>query len=221
MASDGQPTPRFFTLADNPNGRHDAHALGVGPPNLADAPRCPRCNGIIGMLPWLPPYRVELETYGEALGDFVDCPGDDMLISERFAEAFRQEGLTGLSGFHPVEVVRVRRKRKGPRAIDVPRYLVVSPCFGHAAVDMARSRIRHEKPVRCPECRYVGPDSIHGFSLEPGTWRGEDVFRPRGLPGRIVVSERFAQLAARLGLTNLRLVPIEDYVWDPLGLGPP
>ncbi|XXF77950.1 hypothetical protein P2318_33595 [Myxococcaceae bacterium GXIMD 01537] len=221
MASEQPPPPRFLTIGYGLGGKYETRFDKAEPITRGEVPRCPHCHGVIGMLPWLPPYRAELEAYGEALGDFVEGPGDQVLISERFANAFHQEGLTGLSGFHPVEVVRVRRKRKGPRAIDVPRYLVVSPCFGHAAVDMARSHIRHEKPVRCPECRYVGPDSIHGFSLEPGTWRGEDVFRPRGLPGRIVVSERFAQLAARRGLTNLRLVPIEDYVWDPLGRGPP
>jgi hypothetical protein len=86
---------------------------------------------------------------------------------------------------------------------------------------MARSRIRHEQPVTCPECRDLAPDAIYGFTLEPGTWQGEDVFRPRGLQGLIVVSERFARFVERHGLTNMRLTPIEEYTWDPLGKGPP
>ena len=72
------------------------------------------------MRTWLPPYRVELELYGQGLGDFVEGPGQYVLISERVAEAFRAEGLTGLLGFHPVEVVRVRRKRKGPKPVPCP-----------------------------------------------------------------------------------------------------
>lgn len=63
--------------------------------------------------------------------------------------------------------------------------------------------------------------SVHGFALEPGTWHGEDVFQPRGLQGLIVVSEHFAQLVERHGLTNMRLTPIEEYTWDPLERGPP
>jgi hypothetical protein len=88
-------------------------------------------------------------------------------------------------------------------------------------VDEARSRLRRNKPVSCPECRSTGVDSIHGLVLEPGTWQGEDVFRPRGEQGSILVSERFVQFAQRHGLTNLKLTPTESFTWDPLGRGPP
>jgi hypothetical protein len=173
------------------------------------------------MLPWLPPYRAELELHGQTLGDFVKGPGDELLISERMAEAFRAEELTGLLGFHPAEVVRVRRRSKSSKPSAVPRYFVVSPCFGRAALDEARSHLRRTEPIACPECRYSGLDSIHGFALEPGTWQGEDVFRPRGLPGRIVVSSRFAEFIQRHGFTNMKLPPTEEYVWDPFRKGPP
>jgi hypothetical protein len=64
-------------------------------------------------------------------------------------------------------------------------------------------------------------DTIHGFTLESGTWQGEDVFRPRGLQGDIVVSERFAEFVKRHGFTNMKLTRTEEYVWDPGGKGPP
>jgi hypothetical protein len=170
---------------------------------------------------WLPPYRVELVLHGEELGDFIKATGDDLLVSERFAQAFREEGLTGLEGFHPVEVVRVRRKRRGPKPALVPHYLAVTACFGRAAVDVARSRIRYSKPPTCEECRSEGVDTIHGFTLEAGTWQGEDIFRPRGMQGRLVVSERFARFVERHGFTNMRLIPTEELVSDPLERGPP
>jgi hypothetical protein len=169
-----------------------------------------------------PPYRVDLERYGEELGDFAKGPGYEVLVSERLAKAFHAEGLSGLLGFHPAEVARVRRTRRGQKkTLSAPPYFVVSPCFGRAAVDVARSRIRYTERVTCSECRYGGPEAIHGFTLEPGTWQGEDVFRPRGLLGVMVVSERFATLVERHRLTNMRLTPIEEYVWDPLARGPP
>nr|AYM53524.1 hypothetical protein [Cystobacter fuscus] len=65
-----------------------------------------------------------------------------------------------------------------------------------------------------------GIDTIHGFTLEPGTWRGEDIFRPRGLVGDLVVSERFKDFVERHGLTNMRLTPTEQFVRDPSHLGP-
>ncbi|KFE70163.1 hypothetical protein [Hyalangium minutum] len=173
------------------------------------------------MRTWLQPYRVELELYGQSLGDFVKGPGYSFLLSERMAEAFQSEGLIGLSGFTPAEVVRVRRKKKGPKPGVVPRYFVVTPHFSRAAVDMARSRLRYGDPITCEECRSAGLDTVHGFTLEPGTWQDEDVFRARGLPGTDIVSERFAGFVARHGLTNMKLIPAEDYVWDPLQWGPP
>lgn len=218
---DSEATARFFHLDRVTRSAHDTGFDKADPVNRGGAPRCGHCGRFIGMLTWLPPYRVELELYGDSFGDFATGPGNELLLTERFADAFRAERLTGLLGFHPVEVVRVRRKRKGPKVTHVPGYRVVTACFGRAAVDEGRSRIRRAEPVSCPECRCTGVDTIHGFALEPGTWAGEDVFRPRGLQGDVVVSERFAEFVQRHGFTNMRLTPIEEYVWDPGRRGPP
>jgi hypothetical protein len=221
MASDAHPPARYFVLKEDLSGRYDTQLSKATPVNTGDAARCPQCGGIIGMRTWLPPYRGTVEIHGEAPGDFIAVSGDDVLISQRVAEAFRAEELTGLLGFHPVEILRVRKRGRRMEQISVPRYFVVTPCFGGGAVDEAHSRLRYTEPVTCPECRYAGLDSIHGFTLEAGTWKGEDVFRPRGLQGRIVVSERFANFVRRHGFTNMKLIPTKEYVWDPLHKGPP
>jgi hypothetical protein len=172
------------------------------------------------MLKWLSPYRVELKLYGQEFGDFIKISAD-LLISERFAEAFRAEGLTGLEGFHPVEVVRVRsRKKKAGKSLSVPRYLVVSAPYGPAAVDLVLNRVWTVNPVTCMECRAAGIHAINGFVVEPGTWGGEDIFRPRGLPGTLVVSERFKSFVERHGWTNMVLTPTEQFIWDPGKRGP-
>lgn len=222
MASESFESPHFFVLTKDMIGsRYDTEVDTVEPDNLADAPRCPRCGDVIGMLKWLPPYRVELELHGQELGDYINAPGYELLISERFAEAFRAEGLTGLEGFHPVEVVRVRRKgKKALKPLTVPRYSVVWPCFGRGAVDVVLNRVRVSKLPTCPECRSTGVDAINGFVLEPGTWGGEDIFRPRGMQGDIIVSERFKDFVERHGLTNMVLTPTEQFVWDPGKRGP-
>lgn len=221
MASETNSDPRFFVLEDVLWGPHDTKFDTVEPVNRGEAPLCSRCKGALGLLTWLPPFRANLELYGQAPGDFVTGPGNSFLISERMAAAFKAEGLMGLSGFHPAEVVRVRRTRKRAEPEAVPHYLVVDVSFfGKSAVDVARSRLRYGVPVTCPECRAEGVDTIHGFVLEPGTWQGEDVFRARGLPGTIIVSERFAEFVKRHELTNMKLTPTEEYVWDPLRRGP-
>jgi len=222
MASDASGAPRFFVLTDAEDSPHDTEYEKAPPVNRGEASRCPGCGNFIGMLPWLAPHRATLELYGVEPGDFAEGPGYEVLISERVADAFRAEGLTGFEGFHPVEVVKTRHM-KGKRAkspIKGLRYRVVSPCFGRAMVDVVLNRMRFKAAPTCQECRYAGVDAVHGFVLEAGSWRGEDVFRPRGLRGKIVVSERFKELVERHGFTNMVLTPTEEYVWDPSNLGP-
>ena len=222
MDSDVPPTPRFFVLQEGDlQSRYDADVETVEPVHLADAPHCPRCGGVTGLLRWLPPHRVNLELHGEELGDLIKHSAYELLISERFAHSFQAEGLTGLEGFHPVEVLRVRHKRKIVRKSQTPpRSRVVSTCAGRAAVDPVLNRMRISEPPTCSECRLTSVEAVHGITLDPGTWVGEDLFRPRGLPGDILVSERFKHFVERHELTNIRLTPAEQYVWDPSQLGP-
>jgi hypothetical protein len=210
--------PRFFVLENDFHGPHDTDAEYADDFETGDAPRCPKCGKGIGKREWIPPYRIEVAVYGkEGAGDFVRCIGR-LLLSARMASAFRAEGLTGFEGFHPVEVVKLnaRAKRMG-----IPKYLMVEATFGRAAVDEARSRIRRAKPIECAECRKTDVDGIYGIRIEPGTWDGLDVFRPRGLQANVVVSERFAEFVGRHGFTNIKLIPTEQFVWDPLRKGPP
>jgi hypothetical protein len=218
MASDLPSAPtRFFVLKKLNEGRHDTE-FGTDNPNVGPALSCPQCGGGIGLLTWEPPYQGELELYGSDFGDLVEGAGGDLLVTERFAEDFKAEGLKGLSGFHPVEVTRVRRKRRGPKPGPPPRYLFVMPAYGTAAVDMERSRLKRTRPRACTWCREAGIDAIDGLALEEGTWHGEDVFRPRGLWGRVIVSERFMRFAERHAMSHFAFVPIEKFVSDPLDL---
>src|SRR3712207_5615312 len=124
MASETSTPPRFFVLTQGELGsRYDVDVEKAEPVNRGDAPRCARCGSFIGMLTWLPPYRVKLRLHGQELGDFINVSPYSPLVSERFADAFRAEGLTGLEGFHPVEVVRVRlSKKRAAKSLIVPRY---------------------------------------------------------------------------------------------------
>jgi hypothetical protein len=213
MASEVSSPPRFFVLKKLREGQHDTEFSRIGD-HVGPALRCPQCKEAVGSLTWQPPFQGELELYGRDFGDLMHGPGGGLLVTERFAEAFKTEGLTGLSGFQPVEILRVRRKRRSPP----PRYLFVMPAYGQTALDMERSSLRLSKPFECSWCRDTGVDAIAGLTLEEGTWSGEDVFRPRGLWGIILVSERFVRFAAKHALSHIAWVPIDKYVWDPLGV---
>ena len=58
--------------------------------NRGPAPRCPTCGGYTGMLAWLPPFRVELETWGNTVGDLALGNGADILVSERFHALYHE-----------------------------------------------------------------------------------------------------------------------------------
>ncbi len=215
MASETTSPPiRFFVLKKLNEGQHDTEFAEVDT-KYGEALRCPRCEDIVGPLGWEPPYRGELELYGKEYGDVLRAPGG-LVVTERFAKAFKAEGLKGLGGFHPIEVTRVRRKRRGPKPGPPPRYLFVTPAYGQTALDMERSRLNRNKPNPCTWCRSAGVDAIDGLALEEGTWTGEDIFRPRGLWGIIFVSERFMRFAERHAMSHFAFIPIEKYVWDPL-----
>ena len=169
MGSDASEYPGFFVLKPARGSDHDTDFVDEGD-HVGEAPRCPQCGATVGMRLWLPPYRGTLELLGTRFADLVVGPGNGVLLSERMAGPFRSEGLTGLEGFHPVEV-RVRRNRRSSKAEQTPGYLYALPSYGGAAVDEARSRIRRTAPPRnCSHCRASGADSIHGFALEPD-WR--------------------------------------------------
>lgn len=165
MASDPSSAPRFFVLQVPATGNYDTEFYDADG-NVGDAPRCPKCNDILGALSWLPPYRGELELHGEGFGDLVRTSGNDLLMTERMAEAFRKEGLKGLSGFHPVEILRVRKRGRRRSLLVPPKYLCVSPAFLSAAVDEARSHIRRSEPISCTYCRVTGVDATYGFSIK-------------------------------------------------------
>jgi hypothetical protein len=216
MHSDvASPGMRFFVLKKLNEGPHRAEFDRTSD-HFGEGQHCPQCGEPIGSLSWEPPYQGELELYGRAFGDLLMGPGG-LLVTEQFAAAFTAEGLTGLSGFHPVEVLRVVRRHRSPKPGAPPRYLFVTQAWGQTALDLERSRMRISKPRTCAWCRDTNVDAIDGLALEEGTWGGEDVFRPRGLWGVILVSERFMRFAQRHACTNFSFIPIDKYVWDPLG----
>jgi hypothetical protein len=164
------------------------------------------------MLTWLPPFRVEVEAWGKGFGDLALANGCDALVSDRFHSLYREHGLTGLSGFEPVEVVKVKRHR--PFGQELPSYRRVAVRQARAAVDVRASGMELDAPP-CGECRIAEEMKGAGrLVIEPETWRGEDLFVPRGLPSTVLTSERFKEFCDAFRITNAVLVPADQYSFD-------
>ncbi|HOA53542.1 MAG TPA: hypothetical protein PKI05_14910, partial [Thermogutta sp.] len=181
---------------------------------IGEPPRCEACGHPVGMRAWLPPVRVNFEVCRDGYCDFVFPPVNDILVSSRFKQIYESEGLTGLSGFDPVEIVKIKPKRRAKEP--PPAYFRVFVARSQAVVDPEASGFDPpaDKPV-CPVCR-IGSNRKRWKKLviQPGTWSGEDVFFPRGCTGDIIVSERFKMVCEAHGVTNALLIPVEEYGYD-------
>ena len=164
------------------------------------------------MLPWLPPYEVELKVWGGKFADLAFGAGVNLLVSERFRDAYLGTELTGLLPFTAVSIRKIIPRRLSNSA---PTYFFTSVVQGTAAIDDARSGLVREGKQICPKCRIGGIiKRTSRLILEENTWSGEDVFIARGLPGTIVVTDRFKEFYDFNNLTGGEFIPVEDYSFD-------
>ena len=199
---------QFYVLDHFPRGDAETCAEEEKGYNLGDALECPACGSAVSMLSWLPPFRVVLELYGKEFGDFAFMgASNDFLVSQRFREIYERHGLSGLTGFDPVEVIQVKSRKK--RRSEPPPYLRVGVNYGQTALDMTASGFEWLEPPTCPVCRTGNIIRWKRLVIEEGTWTGEDAFRPRGLSGAIVVSERFKNICQEHQIKNAIFTPAE------------
>ena len=206
---------RFFVLEHPKDPVDDALTdyLPADGTTRGDAPHCPKCAAAVGSKRWLPPMRVELETWGKRFGELAFGTGNSVLVAERFKDAFQSSGLTGFFEFAPAEVVKlIARRGKVPKPMR--NYFVAIPGRSRAVVDDRASGIDYDRPWTCDECRGGLIMRLRRLVLEPNTWSGEDVFIARGLPGTIITSERFKEFCDRNAFSNCLLIEAERYHFD-------
>jgi hypothetical protein len=207
---------RFFVLKqDRQSRQYSTDIYGINQ-KMVDALRCPACNGYYSGLRWQPPYQVEVERRGREFGDIVQGVGMYLFLTSKFRHAWEESKLRGISGFEPVEIVRVKPRKA---VTLVPTYWHVVMDHGLTAIDMARSVFAYSinEPPKCAYC--AGSfDAVAGFEIDQGTWTGEDIFVPRNMAGSIVVSQPFVDMVTKYQLTHAVFIPTEKYIFDPLHL---
>ena len=205
----------YFYVLINPKtveGNAVTDFLEVEPIRRGDAPRCPLCGNFVGMKPHLPPFRANIETWGTRYGDLAFGQGDQILVSELFKKEYDARGLTGMTEFEPVEVQRVLNREK--TRDECPKYYLASITRSRATINVVASRLVHAKPATCPECKSGQIKRAARVVLEDGTWSGEDIFYARGLPGTIIVTDKFRRMCVEAELQNCHLVEASLYSFD-------
>lgn len=203
---------KFFVLQNLAGSSHET-AFTMTEPSFKDGLTCPACARPLLGKEWLPPHRVELEVRGKKLGDIAFGPGADLLVSERFLKAYRDKKLSGLFGLRQVEITAVRPKKAAPRKGPPPFFLGLAG-YGMTQVDDKRSHIVREGQPDCLQCLGGSTvSSVSGFTIDEPTWSGEDIFVPWGLDQCLVVTERVLALRDEHELTNVSLVPTDEFTW--------
>ena len=207
---------KFFVLKKHPDVDEVVAVtdfLPVDGSKTGDAPRCPVCGDYIGMLPLLPPVRVELETWGANFGDIAFSPSNELLVSERFWKLYQHSGLTGLIDVGSVEVVKLKSHQKLREP--TPHYRCCRVGRSKAVVDEGESGLEREESSTCGECRLGGIiKRAQRVVLESNSWSGEDIFFARGLHGTTLASEKFEKFCQDNRISNCVLVPAETFSFD-------
>ena len=184
-------------------------------PVLGEAAQCPACGSLVGLLEWLPPYRIELETEGCVYADLLWTGDRHFLVSERMRGIWAKSGLTGLEMIPhgEVEVVSVRHYGSAMPGV-CPRYFRAAVAHGRAVTDTEASDIEWENgPPTCAECRSAQPLRWQRLVVDPSTWSGEDVFLLRDAL-EVIVTDRFADWVSRKGIRNAASVPAGEFGYE-------
>lgn len=184
-----------------------AYGEEVKPINRGEPDYCPVCRSPLSMMKWLPPHRVKLEK--PVYGDFVFGTFTEMLVSESFKDVYEKSEIRGITAFHPVEIVKVNRLR--PNSPKPPQYYYIEIKRTETKIDEVASHFFWERKPKCSECRSGVIKSLNSVFIKSETWTGEDIFYAKGLPGIIIVSQKFVDFVLENGFTNAKFIPSEDY----------
>lgn len=196
-----------------------AYAEKAGEPTYANGPVCPVCGDPVGGKIWLPPQEIRISSSKPAKwGDFLWGSFFPIMISGRARQLYEAEGLTGITSFEPpAEVVRVGKRPSGDIPPELPDYYLVRIIWNGANLDdVASEAVRYER-----DCSYHkgGVRQLRGVYFEEASWQGDDIFIARGLAGVVVISERMKDLIVENDLTNVTIIPAEEYAYDEYRAG--
>lgn len=161
------------------------------------------------MLEWLPPFEVELTTFGRHYADILYCV-DDLLVSDRFVDVYRKAGLTGLDEFIPAQIVKLRHRRKKPLE-PIPQYFRAPVKMSKTTIDQVASEYEWEDCSKICPCCLTGPLIRYKSQIvDQNTWDGLDIFLPRG-GRRKLVSQRFVDACQEHNLNIGIFTPAETF----------
>jgi len=203
---------KFFVL-DSPaiGSSSEMDVLFSDRDRVGEADQCPECGSFVSMLPALPPIMVELILHGSKFPDVAKASGGELLISEKVHRVFCENNILGLDRCNSAEIVIARKRNKTDE--NHPAYYLAGVCLGKGVVDPCASELDCEPP-KCTVCwtsKLIR--RTRSIVLKEGSWGREDVFRPRGLPGVILISENLKSELDKCSAV-INVTRAEEYAFD-------
>lgn len=175
---------------------------------------CPVCGNRVSGAYWCSPREVVLTRHKAP--DFLYGYSDNapFVVSERVVKAMRSAGITGLIVAEEIETVRFQKKPKQEKYL--PRYYHIEVARSWITIDHTNSVIKYgnrkDGPV-CPLCRQIPAtyDFFRTLSLNLEKYEGYDIFQIYELGDQLFLSQRFMDMTAKYGLTNLHCTPAQTH----------
>lgn len=174
---------------------------------VGDYEKCIKCGSPISMREWLPPLKVRLSK--SLIGDFIFGTFSTFLVSKSFKLNYEKYNLSGINDFILVDCIQIKGNRKKINR----KYYYAKISISNIKIDEESSKIEREGKIKCSECKNGSIiKSFKGLFFYNNTWKGNDIFIPMGLPGTIIVSDKFREFIDINGYTNIKLTPSQLYV---------
>jgi len=178
-------------------------------PNFGEAERCPRCGNFTSMSRWLPPYAINVSK--KELGDFMYGTFVGFVVSERAKRVLEATGISGFKGFGDVSIYYKEE--------------LLSAHYYYSEIDLLNVHLDMnfltlEIRELCEVCQR-GNSLLQGIKgvriLDPDSVNSDVFFTTTLGQATIMVSEKFNAAVAANRLTNVQLIPAEQYEWHSMG----
>ena len=156
--------------------------------------QCEACGRTLSQWSFSGPHHLLLEggpKYPDRL-EFTGAGGSPLLLSQRAAAVFRQNGITGIAEFVPVRTAR----ESGPLPEDAPEYVLARIC-GRIELDLGKMCLKKKR--LCSVCGSFewNRQRLSPLYLDASTWDGSDLCRVNSIPGYVVCTDRVVALVKK------------------------
>ena len=124
--------------------------------------------------------------------EFTGAGGAPLLLSRRAADAFRENGITGIEETVPVQTVR----ESGPLPEGAPEY-VLARVRGRIELDLPKMGLKKKKLCRVCGGFEWNRQRLSPLLLDASTWDGSDLCRIDSIPGYVICTDRVVALVKK------------------------